>query len=488
MKLFISTMLCIGILHQLCSGQTVVDYDWQKGEFTRPFPDSIKERSMLSIRYLHINRFAFGFNNTVFTPINREFLDGADKLSAGMDLLLEKQAEAAAEKKTTDEVAKRVKGKALVANQKAGSFWTEKSELLGRIEIAFHTIEDAIIGINEIMSLETPIKQAWNDPGIYDADAMSKRIFGLVGGVDKPADIITQTTATVRKITDALSDINSLIAKLDGLPEKHGQDLTPTQQKSHEALIAALKKRKDELAALYSGNNLKILQNNAAALFDKSTMLLNANFQSLPRNVGTAEGDFFQVHDEIRYNEGKSSFTIDQKLKTYGGTRVDFSVGLAMNIGGNGSDYSLRKNPTDAETGADTANVILFESRRNKLFQFSPVILVHWYQTSHKNVQLMLTTGVAPDFSTLANSRLFLGASLGLPASNNLTRRLVLSAGVSAGYADELKSDYRDWKSYKRFTDVKNEDLTTKVVRPGGFFSITYNLGGVGHESKSSGK
>jgi hypothetical protein len=49
---------------------------------------------------------------------------------------------------------------------------------------------------------------------------------------------------------------------------------------------------------------------------------------------------------------------------------------------------------------------------------------------------------VAPDFSTLANTKIFLGTSLGFPSTNDLVKRLVFSLGASIGYADVLKTKY----------------------------------------------
>ncbi|HEY8919872.1 MAG TPA: hypothetical protein VIM87_25705, partial [Chitinophaga sp.] len=166
---------------------------------------------------------------------------------------------------------------------------------------------------------------------------------------------------------------------------------------------------------------------------------------------------------------------------TYGGSRVDFSIGLAVNVGGNGADYNLRKNPENVKLGPDTAKVTLYKN--NKLLAFSPVIHVHWYRTTQGAVQWMLTTGLAPDFSTLANSRIFVGTSLGFPSSNDLAKRLLFSIGASAGYADVLKNKYRSWNDYARFGDLEDTDLTTKSVRIGGFFSVSYNLGGTGHNT-----
>lgn len=232
----------------------------------------------------------------------------------------------------------------------------------------------------------------------------------------------------------------------------------------------------------YTGNNLVTLQTNVGLLTYDFNQLINTPYEIGPGSIGTASGDFLQVSDTLTDNKGNIALSITPKsFPTYGGTRVDFSLGIGVSIGGNGYQYSLRKNPTNAKTGPDTAVVGISSSNKNKLFQFVPVVCVHWYKTSKSRLQWMLTGGLAPDLSTVANTRVFIGTGLGLPSSNDHGKRIVLNAGISFGYADVLKEKYRGWGDYARFSSVDDTDLTEKAIRIGGFFAITYNLGGSGH-------
>jgi hypothetical protein len=326
---------------------------------------------------------------------------------------------------------------------------------------------------------------AKNDLQNTEAEKMAAAIYTPVHvyHVTDADDIATAFNTDLTDIRTQMGNIATGIGQV-----KANEALLPAGTVSTvPALIDSLHKRMAALNNAYSGDNLKILQTNISVLSYNGQAIAVTSYQIKPKVLGTASGDFIQVADVLKDGKGNTVCTLSpHSIPTTGGSRVDFSVGLSANVWGNGYEYTLQKNPYDSTTGPDTAMVRLYKSQKNKIIQFNPVIQIHWYRTTTKTVQWMLTLGLAPDFSTLANSRIFLGTSLGFPSSNDLTKRLVVSLGLSVGYADVLKPEYEGYTDYARFGTVADSDLTEKALRPGAFLSVSYNLGGTGHSSATS--
>lgn len=466
-------------------GTVDIIYDMQAHKFSPGIPRLIKEGSSITLSYGNVNPFAFK-STAVFANINNSYEDGLSVVQSGLNGL------SGAEERT-EETLKAVKSKNM-ANFKSlfpnmlpetvESDLEKKKKLLGNIRQDFAAIEKSIQAINAIMSLDTLIKIAKNDPGNYSATTMEKAVTSPAAayGITAGSDISAIFKSSQETIYSRLDGISGNITALKELINK-------TSKEEITRITDSLEKKVSALRSVYTGNNLAVLQKNTGIIHYNLNTLRNADYNLPPKIIGTATGDFVDISSELKDNNNNTVFSISpHRVRTYGGARVDFSIGLAANIGGNGAAYSLRRNPTNAETGPDTAKVTLYENNRNKLLQFNPAVFIHWYKTTTKDIQWMLTTGLAPDFSTLANSRLFVGTSLGFPASNDLTKRLVLSFGVSVGYADVLKNKYRDWNNYQRFNNIDDADLTEKALRAGGFFSVSYNLGGSGHKSTEEGK
>ncbi len=469
------------ICHQLCMAQTkdsgtiLITYNMHKGEFEKDFPRLIKEGSTIALSYTAINPFLFKSNAT-FSDINHNFQDGMDIVQSvlnGLSGPAEKAGEDAANAGDLEVIATFMAEHPRTKRADVTPMLLSKDQLLKSMRQDLYKIQQSILAINAIMTIDTLIKIAKNDPGNYSSEIMEAAVLKPVAAYDITKDNIPEKFKLYQaNIYKGLENISAALMKLKELNDKLLQPL-----------IDSVEKKTAALNNVYTGANANILLKNISIIQYNLHQVITANYNLLPKNIGTVKGDFAEISDELKDNTGKVAFAIaPHSIRTHGGARVDFSVGLAANIGGNGSEFSLRKNPTDAKTGEDTAHVTLYKSNKNKLIQFNPVVFVHWYKTTPCNLQWMLTTGLAPDFSTLANSRLFIGTSLGFPSSNELSRRLVLSIGASVGYADVLKNKYRDWKNYQRFSDLDESDLTEKSLRIGGFFAVSYNLGGSGHK------
>lgn len=479
------TPALLGLLacSSLCfAQQKIITYDWKNGPLTGDtLVEKIKEGTSISIHYININPFAFN-SNLKITDINRDYQDGMQAWTSAMGII-------AGGKSTPPEQSDKETHKAWqghdVSLPEYKDFIEERNERLASIEQRFNTLQERIARINAVMGLDTVIKMAANDPHIYSKEDMQEFLFSIVKGIVSPADIPKDVNNELNEINTKLGEIKQSIIYLEGLLRQTKFKIPPGELKKTADLATALQKKADELIRTYTGENARKLLRNAYIMSRNSYNLLNTPFILIGKEIRPALGDYTELKDEIKDNSGKVHRTITHKLKTFGGKRVDFSIGPAIIIGGNGAEYSIRKNPADAEKGPDTANAILHKDGKNTLLKFSPVVMAHWYKNSKDHeVQYMFSLGLAPDFSAIANTRVFVGGGIGFPETIGLLRRLVLNAGLSVGNADVLKSRYRDWDNYKRFVDVKDEELTTKALRLGGFVSFTYNLGGKGHGDK----
>lgn len=493
MKPFILLSI-LAIYHQFCIGQSKAEkakaatdtvniiYNMHEGKFEKGFPPFIKEGSTIALSYKAINPFAYK-SNVTFTDINHNFQDGMDVVQSGLNGLSGTQQKTTAALETiagNPAVARAFFNKTL-PNKKLEDikpFLSKKNEHLKTIRDNFNEIQLSILTISAIMATDTLIKIAKNDPVNFSRERMESAIINPVSvyGITRN-NIPDKFRSNQQNIYTRLSNISSAVTELKGLSDK-------ATQKEIEQITDSVEKKVTALNNIYTGNNVAILLKNTSIIQANLDKALNADFNLPATNIHTANGDFIEISDQLKDNNDKLVFSIaPHTIRTYGGSRVDFSIGLTANIGGNGWEYSLRKD--SGAPSQDTSKVVLYESRKNKFIQFNPGVFIHWYSPTWRKVQWMLTTGLAPDFSTLANSRLFIGTSLGFPSSNELSKRLVLSVGASIGYADVLKTKYRGWENYQRFSDLDDNELTEKSLRLGGFFAVSYNLGGTGHKSSA---
>jgi hypothetical protein len=486
-------LLCfyIGVKSQHKIPQVTIKYDFSTNAITYDAP--IKEGSPVLIQYTGVNKYAIKSTATI-TSGNRSYDDGLSQLQAGIQQL------AGSKKKVEDDKGKNkiqikdvMESRALLPAEPLSvmrDYLDAKANILTDIETEFTKIYQEVLKINSIMSMDKDITAAADDPTLNTKVSLEGTIFIQAGstGISTPAGFTPTLTNSVTNINTSLTRILKLINDFkNNFNNFTNSGLNATQQQEEgpkmDELVTELQKRATALETTYSGQNLKTLQDNAADMGRRSLKLLNQDFTIAPTVIGNASGDYIEISDKLNDNAGKQLLEIKPfKINTYGGSRVDFSVGISANIGGQGKyKYDLRKNPTNATSGTAMDSVILLSDDEDRLFKFSPVIFVHWYRTTKHNLQWMLTTGLSPDFTEVSNSRLSLGSSIGFPSTNDLTKRIVLSLGVSIGYADVLKTKYKNLVDYRSFGALAATDLTEKALKVGAFFAISYNLGGIGH-------
>lgn len=469
--------------------QETIEYDFATNKLNRP--QIVKEGASVIIQYKGVNKFALK-SSASMTSGNRSYDDGLSQLQEGLLKLATEKKKAEDKKEETDNALAApvapLAAPVRISLTAMQSYLDVKAIKLANIQTEFNNIYQEVLKINGIMSIDKDIIAATNDPTLNSQALIDATIFIQVGttGVASPADFTSGLAGCVNNISISVATIVVLI---NGLTDNFtNANLTAAQRQEEgpklDELISELKKRVTTIDAAYSGQNLKTLQDNASDMGRRSLKLLSQDFIVAPTIIGNADGDYIEISDKLTDNDGKQILEINPfKINTYGGSRIDFSLGLSVIIGGQGKyKYDLRKNPTNATKGTAMDSVILLSNDEDRLFKFSPTIFVHWYKNSEKmKTQWMLTTGLTPNFADLDDSRLSIGTSLGLPSSNNVTRRLVLSGGISVGYADVLKTKYKGLADYRSFGDLDAAELTDKALKVGAFFSISYNLGGVGH-------
>ncbi|WP_205510191.1 hypothetical protein [Longitalea arenae] len=454
----------------IATKQEFIAYDVQNSEFVS-IPSCIKEGSAVIIKYLNVNPWAVS-SSPVFTAVNANYNNGIAALQTGLAAVA--GAKGAGDK--TDSTAALTGDAKDNKNKDARRFTKLKAGFLINIERGWLQLKREAIDLKGIMTIDTLMKQAAANAALYTPQQMQAAFLAPVKvyGVNSVEEITSIVKTKVDGILEKTQKVEEEILGLQNVLDLFSSVVSTAEREATQKLINDLRKKNSEITAIYLDPTLLA---NAAVMQANAQNMLSVPFSLRPRKIGNASGDYIEFSDELKDQRGAVITTIEpQRIKTYGGARVNASVGLAVNIGGNDAEYQFRKNPKDATDGPDTALVELYTNKKNNLYQFSPVINVHWYRTTCHAIQTMFTIGLSPDFSTLAKSRLFIGAGLGFPSSIELTRRLVVSGGVSIGYAERIKPEYKDWPSYKRFEEIESTELTKKVLRLGGFLSVSFNF------------
>lgn len=467
--------------------QAFITFDLVSPRFLQK-PAFVKEGAAVFVRYTGVNRYAVTANTT-FAEVNRKYEDGLSALQTGLGTLTKaKEATAAADSSNKD--MKTASATEKEKKDKLGRYLNAKYKLLNDIDSSLSEVNTQALLIKRIVQMDKDIDSAKNNPYLSDKNKMQNSIFlnSPLSSIKTPADFskalatfITIINAELRKTENYIHSINSNMDKL-------GDQLPKEERAKTEKTLADLNKKIDTIKTAYSGANADSLYATVGAMAQNASMLLDQDFIATSKESGTASGDYIEISGKLQDNHGVELKKIAPfKIPTYGGRRIDFSVGVALNIGGQGKySYDLRKNPTNATSGSAMDSVILIKDDQNRRLKFSPVIHVHWYKVSKCAVQPMLTIGLSPDFSDMSASRLSLGGGLGFNTTNELFRRIVLNAGVSVGYGDELKTKYKDLDNYARFGDLDASELTKKTLKASAFFSIGFNLGGSGHQPSTT--
>lgn len=469
---------------------TVLIYDGISGTFAKERPTKVREGSIVTIRYENINPFILQ-KGMKSESISRDYNEGMDRLNILSGAAATEQNKAAAESGITDEsvdVKKRnipysnlltegfiTYAEKLHSSNKSddekrlkelNQLYTQKENLLNEINEKLVAIGKEIILVNRVMHADTSIKIATQQVYNRTRENMSADIATRLSmNINKPSDLSDIFYSALTSIHNTAKNIEQLILSLERIDKKvrelNGEGFNET--------ITNLRSGLSELTGLYSGDNLKTMANNVGIIVNNYVTAVSADFWAVDTLV-SADRDYLVLSNP---KMGINPF----KIKTYGGTRVDFSVGIAALYGDvNGWNYTLTR-PNDS-------TMFVVTDKEPNQVTFNPVVFTHIYRTGRRNATWMASVGLSPDVSDLADTKLYLGLSLGGFASGSFARRLIFTAGVTAGHTDILKKKYREVdqsadRNLHSFGNISDSDLTQKAIKAGAFFAISWNLGGV---------
>lgn len=456
-----------------------IKYNCETQNFDTPPPACVHEYQQVVVRYTHVNPFLHNSHLKV-EQIEGKWDNGMTAFDKINEIVGSEKAGAEAGKKVAeDPKAETVKpaGKGLAkpirpaaANNDLVRLLNEKIQLLNTLQAKLTSLERTIYTVDQIVQLDTVIKVARKNQynrsrTLMGADIANRTTLKFNTGADIQRHFDTQ----ISDIKDTLKAANTMVANLEVLNTK----LTLiAKEHNFSSAINDMKTNINKVATAYSGENLSTLVKNVTAIKNNYQNSISAEYEVRGDSVICARGDYLQIND--------IGMGIDfSPIKIKDGTRIDFSVGLAVNIGDvTGWNYTLNK--------VNDSTIYLITDKENRILVPSPVVMVHWYVTRCKNAAWMLSFGVSPDIITLTDAKFFVGGGIGGFSSNKIMRRFVISAGVSFGAADVLKAKYRNKdrepnNNFHSFGNISDSDLTEKSYRAGGFLSFTWNLGGIGH-------
>ena len=499
LKSMLLVCFSIMVLTNVAEGQkkvpvydAVLIYDGISGTFIEKRPTKVREGSIVTIKYININPFILQ-KGMKSESISHDYNEGMDLASALISTVAKGNAKSDVEKKSTDtdvaskeellEEINKYKSQNIFLSddftnqmtdllknkerrKKLNALYKQKETLLSGINGKLASIQDAIITINRVMYADTSIKLAMQQAYNRSREAMSNDIALRISmGVTKPADLTDIFYRAIADIRSNSNDIEAYILLLEGIDEA----ILDLKAEGFGETITKLKSGLSELTKLYTGDNLKTITNNVSIIVNNYVTAISAEFWAVDTLVA-ADGDYLVLSNP---KMGINPF----KIKTHGGTRVDFSVGIAALYGDvNGWNYTLTR-PNDS-------TMFVVTDKEPNQVTFNPVVFTHIYRTGKRNANWMASVGLSPDVSDLADTKLYLGLSLGGFASGSFARRLIFTAGVTAGHTDILKKKYREVdqsadRNLHSFGNISDSDLTQKAIKGGAFFAISWNLGGV---------
>lgn len=474
------------------SQDKIVTYDGATKTFTK-VPRFLKEGSTLGIHYEHINPFAVS-SNISFESISYKYDDGNAYLAKMTGLFGAVDAPAAAGDQQAKATAQFMNAfsksiKQLQQQQQEEEEATgeenaavtplldARQKTLANIYDRINSIQGNVRTIRNIMDLDTVIRSAMKNTDNISEDKMRAQIAQAMNSEVRKTKNITDLFH--EKAENILGIVASLLADADELDRINVLLKAIDATYDDAERINELKEQATNFYKAYTGDNFNTMSRNVVIIASNYYKATHTTFDIM-KSV-TMDSDELVFSDEVKDSEGKIIYSIPKtKIFSYGGYRINTSIGIAATFGEvNGSAYDLSKNPTQSEAPADTGKVVLRESKDNRTIMFSPVVFFHWYPRLNSFVYPKLSLGLAPDFTSLANTKLFIGTGFCFAPSSGLAQRIGIDFGIAAGYTDVLKTKYKGYDNYAVFPGLTTDELTEKAIRIGGYFALSFNLGAV---------
>jgi hypothetical protein len=473
-------------------------YDRSTGLFKKNIPKWIREGSLVSIKDSNVNPFAIK-SNIHFQFANYQYTDGTSTLAKLTGLTGQAQEEANAIDEKIKNEKKSAKAKSATGTKKKGG-GKKSVETAPQIVAAkeyspdadtfakkVSEINKAAAEINELLSLDETLLLAKNDASILSWSAFKERVCLTVDSdIAKAISAHTLFDYFETRLKLIKADIGKLKAELDKTDLQALNRADPESDLGDQ--LGEMKKLVADLNTTYTGTNAANMQKKATAIIYNLSAVENAPFEIITESFA-ANSDIITFSDQLKDGNGNVVRTIGEtQMYTYGGHRLNTSIGLAATFGEiNGYEYNFKKNPTGSSDPADTGFVCLEESSKNRHGAFNPVIFIHYYPTQKSFCYWRMTAGVGPDFTDLNKTKVYLGGGISFTPSTNVgaLSRLGFDVGVAAGYADVLKEKYAGYCNYAQFANVDSKDLVDRALKFGFFAAISFNLSPVKKEQKA---
>lgn len=535
--LFLLSIFVFSISVSLSQIDSLV-FDWSLNNFSHK-PAHVKEGATISFIYKNINPFAVkshtngksfdtDYNNGESVIQNILNINSKDSIknSVTNKVLLDKQKEAISRNKDPKKISNALSSISKIKNDTTGTAIRNVSKTIGADSLSWRysymlmrlseqkedqkneinrlidKIKDQQSTIDALGLLDSTISGIIRDILISDKKQMVQRIAAITNDLKLSGTIDPEFLMhnIYKEFNRALDSINNLFDEIDKRLESLSsinahmkgvlQKINIEDLYSFDDYLAALNNDIKNLYALYSDNNLLKMKNILVSIQYKWDNINNAIFRVCDKEIYVLRSDFIDISDTLLGVDNKTVCKIINpiRIKSTGGRRIDYSIGLALTFnmgfigktdaGINGSDYYLIRNDSNKVIG-------IGNNPHNKKYNFNPVAFVHYRWQGASPINFALSFGVNPDFNNLTSSKLMAGISLAGVATNNILRRIVLTSGFVAGYADCLKAKYADIKNYSTLNNLSDSDLTEKAIRLGGFFAISFNLNEPSDKSKS---
>lgn len=467
----------------LSKAQDTLTFDCKANNFVPAVSKYIylREGRMVIVKYNNINPFSVTSNSTV-TGMNRNDTDAMGFLTA---ITVASQA---AQKKTSSDnldnfisshtlspITKKKELNAIAVERIKNIIDTlliEKNKLINSVILQTNQISLHQSNINTLMILDTIITDAMKDPSLHSSTDFTNRIVSVSTlGINNVSEISANFNSNITAIDSLLLSLQTSLLQLKEINTQIKKTHTKDSSYAFDGYIETLNVNINKLQAAYTGDNRMSIQKKITGIIMNYQKAATAEYAVYSDKIFQIKDEIETFQDTVKLSNSKVYKIIGPiDIHSYGGTRIDFSLGFATTFGQiNGTDYYLIKDSKDSVTG-------IGNSRKNRKLDLSPIAFMNFVFKLKGPLSLAASLGLNPDFSSLTNSKLLLGFSLVCMQTNSVLKRFLLTGGIGVGLTDVLKARFENIPN-SQLKSLTDGDLTTKSLKAGCFIALSFNIG-----------
>ena len=478
----------------LTTTELVFDCGQQPCTLTKYRPKFIKEGTAITLKYINVNPFAIN-SNVKGEIINADYKDGADALQSILTSWTIAQKKALDQSNTLNTVKKQnplipENNKPLTKDNASGKkqrhidsiilLLKSKTECLKKVNEVRLSLSLNIDAISNLLDLDRIIDITMKDSSFTSKDIM---LIGIKNATDisfdsnnisKLSELFNKNLKEAREYIGSLkeqfyllTDINNQIKSIEN---------SSGNQYTFDDLLNTFSSAISDLDNAYiASKNVKDMRNKIMNIRYNYIKICHTEFNVIGKTTFFINDDELDISDSLlTIHKSLYRKISPMKFYSYGGTRIDLALGLAVSFGNlNPTSYYIVRDASGKATD-------LKNSRVNSIGNFSPMIFIHFTKKWNSSISVALSVGLNPDFSTIGNSKLLLGFSLACTQTNNIAQRLVFTAGIGGGLTNVLLPKYGSINSTNAdylLSSKSETELTEKALRFGPFFAVSFNLG-----------